>query len=90
MNNQTFQTAVDFCKAEKARIDQLWRNDPNYGDYRLEIEVTDYDINIFPAKDKDLHYAKNFFSIASLLNASIYIGTFHRNDGAIVPRICIF
>lgn len=90
MNYQTFQTARDLCKAEKARIDQLWRNDPNYDDYRLEIEVTDDDINIFPAKDKDLHYASKFFDIASLLNASIYIGTFHRNDGAVVPRICIF
>lgn len=90
MNNQTFQTAIDLCKAEKARIDQLWRNDPNYNDYRLEIEVTDDDITIFPAKDESIHYASKFFAIASLLNASIYISTFHRNDGAVVPRICIF
>lgn len=90
MNYLTFQTAVNLCKEEKARINKLWRDDPNYDDYRLEIEVTDDYINIFPAKDKDIHYAKNFFCIASLLNASIYIGTYNRNDGAVVPRICIF
>lgn len=90
MNNKTFQTAVDLCKAEQSRIDELWSDDPHYGDYKLEVEVMDDTIHIFPAKDEDLHYAKNFFAIASLLNASIYIGTFHRNDGAIVPRICIF
>lgn len=90
MNNQKFQTAVDLCKAEKARIDQLWHNDPNYDDYRLEVEVTDDTINIFPGKNVTLHYAAKFFAIASLLDTSIYVGTFHRNDGAIVPYICIF
>lgn len=90
MNNQTFQTAVDLCKAEQSRIDDLWRDDPNYDDYKLEVEVMYEEIHIFPAKDDDLHYAKNFFFIASLLNASIYIRTFHRNDGALVPCICIF
>ena len=89
MNNQTFQTAVDLCKAEQSRIDDLWRDDPHYDDYKLEVEVMDDTIQIFPAKDEDLHYAKNFFYIASLLNAAIFIGTFHRNDGTIVPRICI-
>lgn len=90
MNNQTFQTAVNLCKAEQARIDDLWKDNPNYDDYKIEVEVMDDAIHIFPEKDETLHYAQKFFCIASLLNAAIYIDTIHRNDGAIVPRICIF
>lgn len=90
MNNKTFQTAVDLCKAEQSRIDELWRDDPAYYNYKLEVEVMDVVIHIFPAKDDCLHCASKFFQIANLLDAAIYIDTFHRNDGTIVPSIRIF
>lgn len=90
MIKQNFQTAINLCKAEKSRIDELWRDKPAYDNYKLEVEVMDDVIHIFPAKDDCLHCASKFFEIANLLYAAIYIDTFHRNDGTIVPRIRIF
>lgn len=90
MNYQTFQTAVYLCKAEQSRIDELWRNEPNCDDYRLKVVVMVDTIHIYPAKNACLHNPTKFFEIAITLDANIYMNTIHRNDGAIVPRICIF